>query len=92
MTLSWCRVERASTYRVYKRIKNHDDEWNKWKSVGLTTADSYEVKVERGRTFQFKVIGVSKDDYEGKESNIETVRVLGKIRFKFRTVITDIIK
>ena len=79
---------------MYKRIKNHDDEWNEWESVGLTTADSYEVKVERGRTFQFKVIGVSKDpdNFEGKESNIETVKVLGKIRFKFRTVITDIIK
>ena len=77
---------------MYKRIKNHDDEWNEWESVGLTTADSYKVKVKRGRTFQFKVIGVRKDDYEGIESNIETVRVLGKIRFKFRTVITDIIK
>ena len=77
---------------MYKRIKNHDDEWNEWKRVRLTTDDSYKVKVERGKTFQFKVIGVSKDGFEGKESNIETVKVLGKIRFKFRTVITDIIK
>lgn len=73
--LSWSRVDRASTYRVYKRIKNEDGEWNDWERVRTTADDSYEIIVERKKTYQFKVIGVNKNGDEG-EGEIRTVKVL----------------
>lgn len=81
ITFRWSRVEGALSYRVYKRITTQDGDGNEWERVMLTTDDSCEIKVERGKTYQFKVIGVNKDDDEGKESNIRTVKVLGEIRF-----------
>ena len=82
--LSWSRVDRASTYRVYKRIKNEDGEWNDWERIRTTADDSYEITVERKKTYQFKVIGVNTNGDEG-EGEIRTVKVLGAI-------IKDIIK
>ena len=35
--LTWSRVDRASTYRVYRRIKNEDGEWNERERVNSAT-------------------------------------------------------
>ena len=74
---------------MYKRIKNQDGKWNGWERVTLTADVSCEIIVERGLTYQFKVIGVNKNDDEGTRS-IRTVEVPGEVRFKFHTLILKI--
>lgn len=74
---------------MYKRIQNNQDD--EWRAAGLTANWLYEIKVKRGKTYQFKVVGVNKYDNEGMARNIETVKVLGKIRFS-SMFIKDIIK
>ena len=76
--LSWSRVDRACTYRVYKRLKNEDGEWNEWERVRTTACDSHEITVERRKTYQFKVVGVNRKGDEGK-GEVRTVKVLGEI-------------
>lgn len=76
---------------MYKRIENQDGEWNEWEGVRLTADVSCEITVDRGKTCQFKVTGVNKDNDEGTESIHRTVKVLGEIRLKFHSLIKDII-
>ena len=76
--LTWSRVDRASTYRVYRRIKNEDGEWNEQERVRTTIDDFHELTVQRRKTYQFKVVGVNRKGDEGK-GEVRTVKVLGEI-------------
>lgn len=88
ITLRWNRSEDAPNYRVYQMIDNQDAQW---KRVRTTTDSEWVVRVERGKSYQFKVTGVN-GNLEGKESNIIRVTVPGEIKFVFRVHTKDIIK
>lgn len=49
--LSWSCVDCVFIYRVYKRIKNEDGEWNDWERVRIIVDDFYEIIVERKKIY-----------------------------------------
>ncbi|KAL9978771.1 hypothetical protein ACROYT_G016327 [Oculina patagonica] len=72
ITLRWNRSADAPNYRVYQMIDNQDAQWER---VKTTTDNTCVIRVERGKSYQFKVTGVN-GNLEGKESNIRRVKVL----------------